>query len=186
MDMRTLGDTQVLDTDVRPVRLADQWRSQPAVLVWLRHFGCLFCAEQARDLWAARDRIESAGGRLVFIGNGGVDHAREFRDRVMPEATVLTDPGLRSYRAIGAAHGFLSTLGPRTWGSALRAFHRGARQSRVRGHPFQQGGLLIVAPGDRILFAYLSRSAGDHPPAHSVIEALQSVRVQPTAAVTAV
>lgn len=34
-----LRDVTVQDTDGRPVRLGDQWRERPAVLLFIRHFG---------------------------------------------------------------------------------------------------------------------------------------------------
>jgi peroxiredoxin len=173
MDVRALQSTQVLDCDGRAVRLASHWSSQTAVVVWLRHFGCLYCAEQARDLFAVAPRIERAGAALVLVGNGGAEHARSFRDRVTPGATVLTDPRLGSYRAIGARHGLLSTVGPRTWGHALRAWRRGARQSTVKGHAFQQGAVLVMAPPNRVAYAHISSAAGDHAPVDAVLAALE-------------
>jgi peroxiredoxin len=181
MDVRTLVDTRVLDVDGRSLRLAEQWKTQPAVVVWLRHFGCLYCTEHARELMAVREDIERSGGRLVFVGNGGPRHAKSFQQRLAPEATVLTDPGLDSYRAIGARKGVLRTVGPRTWASAVRALRRGARQSSVKGHPFQQGGVVVVAPGNRIVYAYLSEAAGDHPPVDDVLDAVR--RASPAAGV---
>ena len=34
-----LADLVLLDQDGERVRLGDLWREQPAVLVWLRHYG---------------------------------------------------------------------------------------------------------------------------------------------------
>jgi hypothetical protein len=34
-----LGEIILPDHDDTPVRLGDLWRDQPAVLVWLRHYG---------------------------------------------------------------------------------------------------------------------------------------------------
>lgn len=166
---RALGEIDVLDCDGAPVRLGTLWADQPAVLVWLRHFGCLFCKEQTAELRAHASEIEGRGAQLAFIGNGGTRYATGFRDEFCPGCTVLTDPDLRSYAAIGARHGLLTTVGPAAWGPALRAWRRGARQSAVQGHPFQQGGVVVVAPGDRVLFSHISRVAGDHPAAAAVI-----------------
>jgi len=189
MDARALAATRVLDVDGRSVRLGDQWKEQPALVVWLRHFGCVYCSELARDMVAMRPDIEGAGARLIFVGNGGPRHATAFQRRFTPGVTVLTDPALGSYRAIGAQHGILSTLGPQTWGFALRAFRRGYRQTVVKGHAFQQGGVLLVTPRNAVVYTYLSRSAGDHPAQADVLKALAllppgSALLQPDAAAT--
>lgn len=36
---RNLRDVEVLDTAGEPVRLGDFWRQQPAVVVFIRHYG---------------------------------------------------------------------------------------------------------------------------------------------------
>jgi hypothetical protein len=41
MDTRALGAATVLDTDGAAVPLAAEWADRPAVVVWLRHFGCV-------------------------------------------------------------------------------------------------------------------------------------------------
>jgi len=174
MDPRALAATHVLDVDGRPSRLEDQWRDRPAVVVWLRHFGCIYCREQTAELRDAKNDIGSLGARLVFVGNGGPQQAKAFRDQFAPGCTVLTDPELASYRAIGARSGLYKTLGPHTWGAALRAFRRGARQTSVQGHPFQQGGVLVVAPREGVLYSYLSASAGDHPAVDDILTALRT------------
>jgi len=174
MDVRALSQVTVLGADGAQVRLGSAWSDRPAVVVWLRHFGCLFCREQAAEMRDRRAEIESMGGRLVFVGNGGVRYARAFQTEFAPDVTVLTDPELRSYRAIGARHGVLNTIGPRAWAAGIRALRSGARQTRVKGHPFQQGAVMVFAPGDRLLYSYISRAAGDHPPLDQVMAALGS------------
>jgi peroxiredoxin len=172
IDVRRLGTTSVLDPDGGTVRLDSLWADGPAVLVWLRHFGCLFCKEQTAEFRARRADIERRGARLVFIGNGGVRYAGGFRDEFCPDCTVLTDPDLDSYKLIGARSGVLNTLGPQAWGAGIRAFARGARQQRTQGSPFQQGGVLVMTRGGQVRYAYLSKAAGDHPPVDDVIGAI--------------
>ncbi len=175
IDVRRPAGATVLDPDGASVRLGTLWADRPAVLVWLRHFGCLFCKEQTAEFRARSDDVEAAGARLVFIGNGGVRYAGGFRDEFCPDCTVLTDPQLQSYKLIGARSGVLNTLGPQAWGAGVRAFARGARQHRTQGSPFQQGGVLVVAPGDTVAYAYLSKAAGDHPSVDEVIAAIPAV-----------
>ena len=174
IDGQRLAGTTVLDTAGGATRLGELWETGPAVVVWLRHFGCLFCKEQTAEFRARRDELESRGARLVFVGNGGRRYATGFRDEFCPDCTVLTDPELTSYRVIGARSGVLNTLGPQAWGAGIRAFARGARQQRTQGSPFQQGGVLVVAPGDTIVYSYVSKAAGDHPSVDSVIAAIPS------------
>ena len=45
----------------------------------------------------------------------------------------------------------------------------GFRQGKVRGDPWQQGGVLVVLPGGRVVYRYLSSAAGDHPAPAAVV-----------------
>jgi peroxiredoxin len=172
INVHAVGDATVLDPDGATVRLGDLWSERPAVLVWLRHFGCLFCKEQTEEFRVRALDIERKGATLAFIGNGGPRYARGFRDEFCSDCTVLTDPDLATYKLIGARSGVLNTLGPQAWGASIRAVARGARQQRTQGSPFQQGGVLVMTPGDTVVYAYLSKAAGDHPPVDDVIAAI--------------
>jgi len=182
MDTRALAAASVLGTDGEPVRLADEWRYHPAVVVWLRHFGCVFCRQHVAEVRAARRDIEVLHGGIVFVGNGTPRAAAWFQKRFAPDSTVLTDPDLVTYTAIGARSGLMSTLGPKAWGAGLRAFSTGARQTTTKGHPFQQGGVLVIAPGNKVLYRHVSGAAGDHAPLERVLAALRSADVPSAAA----
>lgn len=172
--MSELAEHRVLDLSGRAVRLGGEWEDRPAVVVWLRHFGCLLCREQAADLRARIPEIEALGARLVLVGSGEPWHAREFEAERCPGCRVLTDPELGSYRAIGARRGWRFVLNPAGLRASARAFRRGFRQSGVRGTADQLGGVLVLLPGDRIAYSRLSGSAGDHPPVDEVIAALRA------------
>jgi AhpC/TSA antioxidant enzyme len=174
MDTRALAAATVLAADGTKVKLADAWAEHPAVLVWLRHFGCVFCREQVAEIRGKRSEIEALGGGITFVGNGTVRAAAWFQKKFAADSTVFTDPQLSSYKAIGARSGMLSTLGPSAWGAGMRAFRSGARQSTTKGHAYQQGGLVVMAPGNRVLYEHISRAAGDHAPVADVLAALEA------------
>jgi hypothetical protein len=174
MDTRALAAATVLDSRGKQVHLADEWADHPAVVVWLRHFGCVFCREQVAEIRGQRAEIEARGAGIVFVGNGTARAAAWFQKKFAADSTVLTDPDLVSYRAIGARSGMLSTLGPRAWGAGLRALRSGARQSTTKGHAYQQGGLVVMAPGNRVIYQHISHAAGDHAPVADVLAALDT------------
>jgi peroxiredoxin len=172
INARRLAEITVLDPEGNTVRLGDLWADRPAVVVWLRHFGCLFCKEQTAEFRSRIPEIARRGAGLVFVGNGNAHYAKGFRDEFCPDCTLLTDPRLASYKAIGARGGLVNTLGPQAWAAGIRAFRRGATQERTQGHPFQQGGVLVIEPGTKVTYSYLSKAAGDHPRVDDVIAAI--------------
>jgi AhpC/TSA antioxidant enzyme len=173
MDTQALAAATVLDAGGTKVKLAVEWAEHPAVIVWLRHFGCVFCREQVAEIRGKRSQIEALGAGIAFVGNGTPRAAAWFQKKFAADSTVLTDPELGTYKAIGARSGLLSTLGPSAWGAGLRAFRSGARQSTTKGHPYQQGGLVVMAPGNRVLYQHISKVAGDHAPVADVLAALE-------------
>ncbi len=133
----------------------------------------MFCKQQAEQLCGIKKDIEAAGARLVFIGNGETAFARDFRDTLVPDCEVLTDPAMASYALLGARRGRWVTLTPRSWPAGLRALRAGFRQSRTQGHAFLLGGVAIVDSTGVIRWSYLSRFAGDHPSPAEILGALR-------------
>lgn len=143
------------------------------MLVWLRHFGCMFCKEQASDVRRIKGDIQETGARLAFVGHGGVEFARAFHDAYAPNCAVYTDPSAYTYRTLGASESMLGTVaGFGIFG--LRAIARGHVQTRILGRAFQNGGVLIAMPDGTPAYTYISRIAGDHPKNPVVLDALRA------------
>lgn len=167
-----LASVVVLDVDAQPVRLGALWAERPVILVFVRHFGCLFCREQAAELRDAWDRIRAAGADVALVGSGTPDQAEMFRADYGLPFPVYVDPSLRAFRVAGLERGVSRTLGPASVAAGLRAFRAGYRQGRTEGDPWQLGGAVVVGPGHKVFYAYRSAAAGDHPDPEDLIAAL--------------
>lgn len=125
-----------------------------------------------------RERFEAAGVELVAIGNGSVEQAAEFVERVGVEGLrLLVDPERRVYRAAGTKVGTLGELiGRRVVRSAAarEARAEGVRQGGTIGHAAQLGGVLIVATDGSAPYAHLAANAADLPPNHEVLAAARA------------
>jgi hypothetical protein len=132
----------------------------------------MFCREQAVQLHRERETIRARGAELVFVGNGSRRFARAFKEDYGIAAPLYVDTRREAYRALAMKRGLGAVLGPATWKSGLRALRAGFRQGRIQGDAFQLGGVLVVRPGGRIAYRYLSGSAGDHPPVAEVLAAI--------------
>jgi peroxiredoxin len=151
------------DQDGHPVRLRDLWREGPAVIVWLRQFGCPFCRAYSVELNRRRDRFSDAGARLVLIGQGTPADATRFRDRMKIDLPVLADADRVTYLWAGTKLATLGELiGPVVVARALVAM---ARERVVIGHntadEAQLGGSIVVMPDGEIPFAHISHDASD-------------------------
>lgn len=171
-----LDDVRVFDPEGREVRIADQWRTRTAVLVFVRHFGCLFCRQQIAEMRPHLGSIHERGAELCIIGSGSIEEARAFRDEQALDVPLLTDPARNAYRALSMRRGVWGVLrGVIQRMAAARA--GGFRQSAVAGDPWQLGGVLIMtagAAGGVERYRFISRYAGDHPPPEAIVAALHT------------
>jgi prostamide/prostaglandin F2alpha synthase len=120
-----------------------------------------------------RSKFEDAGVRLAVIGQGTPAHAAHFRDSQKIDLPMYVDEGRESYKAAGAKVGTVSELlGPRVVARGAAASRRdGVVQGRTVGHPAQLGGVMVVRPGDEIVYVHLADDAGDNPPNDEVLRA---------------
>jgi len=81
--------------------LRDAWKNGPAVLVFLRHFGCGCAWERAARLVADTPKLAVAGATIVAIGQGDPVRCRQFREKAGLGCPVLSDEGCRAYEAFG-------------------------------------------------------------------------------------
>ena len=123
----------------------------------------------------ALPEIRRRGAELIIVGNGQPQHATDFRDTEHVESPLYVDPELRAYAAAGLKRGLRSSLSPGVILRGVRAFREGKRQGATMGDPWQQGGVFIIRPGNRVDFSYISEEAGDHPSVEAIISALDKV-----------
>jgi peroxiredoxin len=162
----------VLDTQGRAVTLGSLGRGGSVVLVFVRHFGCLFCKEQVADVRARLGELHGRGASVVIVGNGSVDDARVFAAEHAAGMTVVTDPNREAYCAVGMKRGVGTALSFGVARRAARAMARGFRQTRTQGDPFQQGGIVVVGADGDVLYRFVSDEAGEHPSLDDVLAAL--------------
>jgi len=141
------------------------------MVVFVRHFGCLFCQQQVMKLEEQRQTFADIGVDLVVIGNGAPTFIEGFRERARYSGVLYTDPQRAAYQALSLRRDLKSSLNVRTIGRALSAFVSGARQVSVQGDAWQQGGIVIVLPSGEIVYRYASEYAGDHPPVGDLLAA---------------
>jgi peroxiredoxin len=180
-----LEDVVLKDDEGNDVRLGEIWRERPAVLVFLRHWGCVFCRHLAVQLHRSRNEFDEAGVVLAAIGHGTPEQAAAFRRAQGVEIPLLVDTDRRTYELAGAKVATLrELLAPRvvargakhTLLSRLRLGSIAVHQGKIIGHAAQLGGVLVIAPDGSVRYAHLSQDAGDDPPTREVLSAAKAIR----------
>jgi peroxiredoxin len=159
-----------------PVRLSERWADHPLVVVFMRHFGCVFCREHLILLGRAYDDIRVAGGEVVSIFQYRAESTHNFcRSRHVP-FQCLGDPARSSYRAVGLGRGRRKEyLGLNSWKYRRRASRVGARSGLPRGDVAQRPGTFVVDPAGITAFAHYNRDSSDNPSVDDVIAAVATV-----------
>jgi hypothetical protein len=162
------ANSTLLDENGLEVKLGSLWRERTILFVFLRHFGCVSCRSHAVEVWSQREKYEKGGARIVFVGNGSPHFIGVFKaDLQLDGAPVYTDPSLTSFRAAGFKRGFLLALGPQALANGLHMLAKGYRQGpmdKATGDLWQLGGLVVIKPGGRIAYHYISLVMGDYAP----------------------
>jgi hypothetical protein len=161
----------VLDPEGAEVQLGRLWADRTAVLVFIRHFGCVFSRQQVAEIGLLDNRVRSLGGEIVVIGHGTLEEMRAFQAEA-GSLRLFTDPTRQAYRAMNLRRGPRSVMTVSVLRRSIRAWLQGFRQSTVAGDPFQQGGVVVVDPSGRERYRFISREAGEHPPASDILAAL--------------
>lgn len=183
IDLALLSDCVVLNESEKQVPLAALWANQPAVLVFLRHFGCIECRSHAKQVWQERDQYEKLGAKISFIGSGQSHYIEGFKAEFnLENAPIYTDPSLRSFAAAGLIQSMSSTVGPKALFKFATLTAQGHRQKGYRpsmGSLTQQGGTLIVCQksnGAQLLYSFASKQLGDLPGPDDVKEMLSALK----------
>ena len=112
--------------------------------------------------------------RIAAIGLGDRNYAKFFREETGIAFPLLIDEERQAYRAAGLGSASLFHLVRNDNAIARRrARASGHRQHKLGKNPFQLGGSFVFAPGNRDLYAHLSKTFGDNA---SIAELLEVIR----------
>lgn len=137
---------------------------KPALVVFLRSFGCAFARESIADVAAARPEIEASGASIVFVHGGTREEAEAWFGKYgLGGVAQLSDPGLEHYTAFGLGQtGILSLVDPHVWA-------RGASCARTHGFGPQTTTMMrqlpgvFVVQGGGVLASFRHGSPADRP-----------------------
>ena len=126
---------------------------------------------QVADLNKHMKAFKKKNAQLVVIGNGPEHFITSFREDTGYKGPLFTDPSLETYKILDFKKGLTSVIGLDPLKAGIRALSTGFWQKGIQGPPLQQGGVLVVGPGNIAHYVDRSQKAGDHPPAEEVLQA---------------
>jgi len=126
---------------------------------------------QVADLNKNMKAFKRKNSQLVVIGNGPEKFITPFKEANGYKGPLFTDPSLATYKILGFKKGLTSVIGFSPLKAGIRALSTGYLQKGIQGPPLQQGGVLVVGPGNIVHYIYRSQKAGDHPPVEEILQA---------------
>ncbi|XP_029059894.1 peroxiredoxin-like 2C isoform X3 [Monodon monoceros] len=143
-------DLPVLDASGRRVLFGALFRERRAVVVFVRHFLCYICKEYVEDLAKIpKSFLQEANVTLIVIGQSSYHHIEPFCKLTGYSHEIYVDPEREIYKRLGMKRG---------------------EETTSSGDPAQQGGTLILGPGNNIHFIHCDRNRLDHKPINSVLQ----------------
>ncbi|XP_072271109.1 peroxiredoxin-like 2C [Pyxicephalus adspersus] len=178
-DLELAASCLLKDKNGRSCELRDLYRDKKAIIVFVRNFLCYICKEYVEDLAKVpKSFLQKADVRLVVIGQSSYLHIQKFCSITGYPHEIYVDNDREVYSKLGMKRGETSTSSA---GSphVKSNFITGSIKSLWRamtspafdfqGDPAQQGGALIVGPGNRVHFLHRDMNRYDHVPISSLL-----------------
>ena len=148
----------------------------PFILIFLRHFGCIFCRYQVSQLRPASDLP------IFFVGMGTVEETAAFKTRMRSPHRFICDPERRLYDQFGVGRASLGQMiSLRTIRQGLRATLAGQYQGKPTSDPKQLGAAYIVDKDGGVLWSKLCRDASEVFDAETLRSQLDRLARDPSA-----
>lgn len=136
--------------------LADLHQDHPIALVFLRHFGCVFCKYQVAQLKAAADLP------IYFVCMESAAEAAQFRASQGSPHRFISDPERRLYQMFGVKRGSpRQMINLRTIGRGIKATLSGSMQGKPTGDPMQLAAVIILDRGGHTSWSHFAKDASD-------------------------
>jgi hypothetical protein len=154
--------SSVLGLNLVEGTFADQFSHDPTLLVFLRHYGCMFCREMVRDLREISQR-QADYPQVVFVCQGTLEEGQTFFAHHWPQARAIVDEPRKFYTALGLRRATIGEMvGIQVWTCSFRAMSKGNFIGKPVGDPWIMPGVFLVQDGE-IQWSHHFRHQGDHP-----------------------
>lgn len=151
MDTETINSEKLKQSITKEgVSLYDLSMEHPLMVVFLRHFGCIFCKEALKDLSSKKAQLEMKGIKLVFVHMGDEETAEAFfSDYDLGTFYSISDPECKVYADFGLIKGSFGQLfGLTVMIRGIQANLNGNAYSLKQiGDGFQMPGIFLVSKG---------------------------------------
>ena len=139
-------------------------QSQSILLVFLRHFGCMFCREALHDLAEIKEELRQDGIKVVLVHMSETTFADKYLKKYKLKGTAhVSDPNFQWYEKFGLVKGTMrQLLGLGVWMRGAAVMSKGILPKRIIGDGFQMPGVFVIENGE-IIQSFIHRLSSDRP-----------------------
>ena len=133
------------------------------MLVFLRHFGCVFCREALDDFSKIKAGLDKRNIKLIFVHMAEEEYGDEYlEDYGLKGEEHISDPDMSLYEYFGLQKGGLRELyGLKTWTRVIGLKYGGETKQSL-GNIKQMPGIFVIQNGT-VLNSFIHKSAADKP-----------------------
>lgn len=165
-------DPVLPDTAGSQRRLSEFWAHGPALVIFMRHFGCSCLMERWEGLKLELADYADAGARVVAICQAEPERARVVATRREYAFPVLCDPELQAYRDFGLLEGSAAQIlhdfpwrrGDEETARTLFMEPRRGTERAVVDSPWQLPGEFVIGSNGQIALAHRYQYCEDFAP----------------------
>jgi len=133
------------------------------MLVFLRHFGCVFCREALDDFSKIKTELNDLNIKLVFVHMSEEAYGDQYlKEYGLESEEHISDPDMTLYEYFGLQKGtFRELYGLKVWSRAI-GLKFGMETKKPLGNMRQMPGVFLLKSGE-IINSFIHKSAADKP-----------------------
>lgn len=148
--------------------LSEFYKEKPLILVFLRHFGCIFCREQIAELRQFKTE------NIVLVCMGRIQEAADFKRKMEIPQPMVSDPNKLLYEAFGLRRGsFGQVLNPTLARKSIRLLKGGHRAGLLKHDPWMMAGVFRVEQDGEVSFSHFASDISDNLSGAAIVQLLR-------------
>ena len=137
--------------------LSDFYKEKPLILVFLRHFGCIFCREQIAEL------REFKSENIVLVCMGRIQETADFKRKMEIPQVMVSDPNKLLYEAFGLRRGsFGQVINPTLTRKSIKLLKGGHRWGMLKGDPWMLAGVFRIEQDGEVSASHYATDISDN------------------------
>jgi peroxiredoxin len=146
------------------VKFYDAVGYNPAVLIFLRYYGCPVCQMEMAKIKQEIDLVSKKGGRVFVVLQSAPETLASLTKKEDWPFTIISDPEGKIFQLYGVdAGGIIKYLHPAGLFAAIKAISRGFRHGKFEGKETQLPAAFAMTGDKLIKYAHYGENISDMP-----------------------